>query len=168
MTRWYVVHTKPRAEAKAVWHLQNQGFQYFMPRIRALRKHARKVTTVLAPLFPHYLFVRLELNAVRWRAINGTRGVVRLLTDGSLPSPVPTGVVETLLTKCDRQGAVPLTAMGLFAKGLKVRIRSGSFAGQTAEINELFAEESDRVRVLLTLLGAEAELQLPSYAIEAA
>ena len=33
MTRWYVVHTQPQAEAKALWHLENQGFDCFLPRI---------------------------------------------------------------------------------------------------------------------------------------
>lgn len=153
MTRWYVVHTKPRAEEKAVSHLQNQAFNCFMP-----RSHARKASPVWAPLFPHYLFVRSELEIARWRAINGTRAVVGLLTNGKLPLLLPTGVVEALLTKSDQQCIVPLTAMGVFVKGLKARIRGSAFAAQTARINEIFAEERDRVRVLLTLLGAEAQM----------
>jgi transcription elongation factor/antiterminator RfaH len=168
MTCWYVVHTKPREEEKAVWHLENQGFRCFMPRIRTIKKHARRISPRLAPLFPDYVFVRFKLEFAQWRAINGTRGVVRLLTNGNVPLPVPSGVVEAIITKCDQQSVVSLTAIGVFAKGLKVRVRGGTFAGQTAKINEVLAEGQDRVRVLLTLLGAEAELQLPSYAIESA
>jgi len=81
---------------------------------------------------------------------------------------VPAGAVEALLNKCDRRGAVPLTAIGCFAKGLKVRVRSGIFAGQPAEIAEMFSEGRDRVRVLFTLLGSQAKLELHSYEIEAA
>jgi transcription antitermination factor NusG len=77
-------------------------------------------------------------------------------------------VAEALLNKCDSAGVVSLTAMGVLTKGLNVRIRSGAFAGQTAKFNEVFAGVRDRVLVLLTLLGAETELQLPAYAIEAA
>ena len=168
MTRWYVVQTRALSETNALWHLQNQGYRCFLPRISAVRRHARRVVHVLAPLFPRYLFVQLDLNVARWRAVNGTRGVVRLLTDGASPLALPFGVVEALLQKCDTRGVVSLTAMGVFTKGLKVKIRSGTFAGQTAEVNEVFAEERDRVHVLLTLLGAETELQLPCYAIEAA
>lgn len=167
MTRWYVVHTQARAETRAVWHLENQGFKCFLPRIRMVRRHARKVTPAIVPLFPRYLFVRFEAD-IAWRAINGTRGVIRLLTNGKFPLPVPFGVIEALLDKCDPQSIVPLVAMGVFTRGLKVRIKSGAFSGQTAQINEIFAEGSDRVHVLLTLLGAKADLELPSYAIEAA
>jgi transcriptional antiterminator RfaH len=106
MTQWYVVHKQARAEEKAVWHFENQGFHCFIPRIRALRRHARKVTPVFSPLFRRHLFVPCELDIARWRAINGTRGIVRLLTNGKFPLPVPAGVVESLLTKCDQQCAI--------------------------------------------------------------
>jgi transcription antitermination factor NusG len=49
-----------------------------------------------------------------------------------------------------------------------VRITSGAFSGQTAKVKEIFAEKRNRVHVLLTLLGAAAELQLPSFGVEAA
>jgi transcriptional antiterminator RfaH len=168
MTRWYVVHTQPRAEARALWHLETQGFNCFLPRVVELRRHARQVNPVLAPLFPRYLFVRFDLDMTRWRAINGTRGVISLLANGPSPLPVPHGVIEALLARCDRRGAAPLAALGVFTKGLKVRIKSGAFKGQTGEIAEILPRGSDRVHVLLTLLGAQSELRLPAYAIEAA
>jgi transcriptional antiterminator RfaH len=168
MRRWYVVHTQPKAEARALWHLENQGFDGFLPRVAQLRRHARQIKPVLVPLFPRYLFVRFDLDATRWRVINGTRGVVSLLANGPCPLPIPEGAVEELLTKCDQRGAVPLTAIGIFTKGLKVRIKSGTFSGQTGEITEVIPQGHDRVQVLLTFLGIEIGVQLPSYAIEAA
>jgi len=167
MMRWYVVHTQPRAEAKALWHLDNQGFHGFLPRVVELRRHARKAQEVLAPLFPRYLFVRFDFDAVRWRAINGTRGVVGLLANGPRPLAVPQGVVESLLAMCDGRGAASLSAMGVFTRGLKVRIKSGVFGGHTGEVADIFAGGADRVRVLLSLLGTQTELDLPAYAVEA-
>jgi transcriptional antiterminator RfaH len=168
MTRWYVVHTQPQAEERACWHLTNQGFECFLPRVVEIKRHARRVQRVLAPLFPRYLFTRFDPDATRWRAINGTRGVVNLLTDGTRPLAVPVGVVESLLVNSDSHGTVPLAAIGIFSEGHNVRIKSGSFTGQTGLITEILPEERDRVCILLTLLGAEIELQVPPYAIEAA
>ena len=34
MQRWYCVHTKPRAEAQALEHLQRQGFECLLPRLQ--------------------------------------------------------------------------------------------------------------------------------------
>jgi transcriptional antiterminator RfaH len=123
---------------------------------------------VLVPLFPGYLFIRFDLGATRWRAINGTRGVIRLLANGPHPLPAPRGLVETLLGKCDARQVISLAALGVLTKGLKIRITSGVFSGQMGEVIEIFAEGRDRVRILLTLLGADTELQLPCSAFEAA
>jgi transcriptional antiterminator RfaH len=168
MMRWYVVHTQPQAETRALWHLRRQGFECFLPRIRKLVRHARKVEPRLVALFPRYLFVRLRLDAVRWRAINGTRGVVNLLANGDSPLPVPHGAVETLHRQCDAEDAVPPSALGLFTKGLKVRIMSGAFIGQVCEVVEAPSQGCDRVQLLLNFLGVQTNLYLPPHAIEAA
>jgi transcriptional antiterminator RfaH len=89
MMRWYVVHTRAQAEASALWHLTNQGFLCFLPRVPQFRSHARQTRLMRVPLFPRYLFVRLDLSETRWRAINGTRGVVSPLANGPHPLPVP-------------------------------------------------------------------------------
>jgi transcription antitermination factor NusG len=70
MMRWYVVHSHAQAEASALWHLTNQGFLCFLPRVPQFRSHARQTRLMRVPLFPRYLFVRLDLSETRWRAIN--------------------------------------------------------------------------------------------------
>ena len=172
MSRWYVVYTQPKSEAKAVWHLRNQNFVCLFPRVLETRNHARQAETVLVPLFPRYLFVQLDLTLSRWRCINGTRGVVKLLANGLDPIAVPDGIIEALITKCDKRGVTSLATLDLFSKGRKVRIKTGPFEGQLGEVTRnlttVDAYGYHRVGVLLTLLGAQSELQLPSYAIEAA
>ncbi|GBE42177.1 transcription antitermination protein RfaH [bacterium BMS3Bbin10] len=168
MKRWYVVHTQPRAEDRAQWHLENQGFDCFVPRCRRTRRHARRTDTVLEPLFPRYLFAYFDADASRWLAINSSRGVVALLTDGTRPLPIPSDIVEKLIAESDAQGVTPLASLGMFWKGRKVRIKSGPFAGQMGEVAEVFAKGRDRVHVLLSMLGVQTRMQLPSYALETA
>ena len=79
---WFVVQTQPRAEAKAKRHLINQGFTTYLPVYRRRVRHARRSEIALRPLFPGYLFVRLDPEQQRWRSINGTVGVRQILTDG--------------------------------------------------------------------------------------
>ncbi len=78
--RWFVVRTQPHREAQAERQLANQDYRIFLPRFRKSRRHARKFEIVSAPLFPGYLFVILDLTRDRWRSVNGTHGVDRLLT----------------------------------------------------------------------------------------
>ena len=70
--RWYVVRTRPHAEAKAAFHLERQGFVTYLPRYLKRRRHARRVETVAAPLFPRYLFVAADLATQCWHAIHST------------------------------------------------------------------------------------------------
>ncbi|MGD9769432.1 MAG: transcription termination/antitermination NusG family protein, partial [Pseudolabrys sp.] len=57
--RWYAVQSQPNAENKAVAHLARQGFETYLPRYLKRRRHARRVETVAAPLFPRYLLVAI-------------------------------------------------------------------------------------------------------------
>lgn len=168
MTRWYVVYTQTRGEERALWHLKNQGFECFLPRCLKTRRHARRTDTVLEPLFPRYLFASFDADVSRWRAINGSRGVVSLMTDGTQPLAVPSGLVERLQAEADDRGVTPLTSLGMFWKGRKVRIKTGPFAGQVGEVTEVFGRGLDRVKILLALLGAETSLDVPSHALETA
>jgi len=60
-SRWYVVQTHSQAEAKACGHLQRQGFEIYLPKYLKRRRHARRTETVIAPLFPRYLFVAVDM-----------------------------------------------------------------------------------------------------------
>ena len=55
---WYCVHTKPRAEALALEHLQRQAFECLLPRIQHSVLRGGRRLRVIEPLFPRYLFLR--------------------------------------------------------------------------------------------------------------
>ena len=116
MKRWYVAYTQPTAELRAAGHLKRQGFDAYLPLRRQIRRHARREETVLRPLFPRYVFVALDLEADRWRSINGTIGVSNLVCHGERPAALPEGVVEGLRISEIDEGAVPLSRLVLFAK----------------------------------------------------
>jgi transcriptional antiterminator RfaH len=158
MKRWYVVNTQAQQEARAQMNLRRQGFEAWLPQFRRRRRHARRVDSVLAPLFPSYLFVRLDLEIERWRSINGTFGVVRLLCNGDSPLAVPEGLVEAIMRRRDESGSVVLPLRRL-AVGEAVRVAFGPFA----DLEGLFQEMSgrDRVVLLFDLLGRKVRASVP-------
>ena len=97
--RWFVAMTAPRKERLAATQLDNQHYRSFLPLQLETRRHARKFTTVLAPVFPRYLFVILDVDRQRWRSVNGTLGVQRLITDGE-----PETRKKAILAVIDRLG----------------------------------------------------------------
>ena len=164
--RWYVVQTQPHAESKAVAHLARQGFAAYLPRYLKRRRHARKVETVAAPLFPRYLFVTVDMETQRWRSIHSTTGVSRLVCNGEEPTPVPPAVVAALQGREDAGGFVQLERRPQFAPGEHVRIVDGVFADSLG-LFECMADR-ERVAILLDLLGRKVRILLDEGAITAA
>lgn len=159
--RWYVVRTQPHREAQAAQHLKNQSYRAFLPRFYKSRRHARKFETVLAPLFPRYLFVVLDLTRDRWRSINATYGVDRLLMRGGLPEAVPGGLVEHLVAAAEPQGVVRLGHS--LEEGQAIRVTAGPFADLIGRLERL--DDSGRVRVLLEVMGGTVPVTLPETAV---
>ena len=164
--RWYVVQTHGHAEPKAFTHLARQGFTAYLPRYLKRRRHARRIETVAAPLFPRYLFVTVDIMCQRWRSIHSTIGVARLVCNGDDPVPVADEVIETLRAREDEQGFVTLRQRPRFAVGEKVRVLDGVFADCLGLFDGM--KDSDRVAVLLDLLGRKVRLVLDEFSVAAA
>jgi len=160
---WYCVQTLASKEALALLHLQRQDFIVFLPRLAKARRHARRYDTVLAPLFPGYLFVQMDPQRQRWRSINGTFGVARLILSGETPLQVPPGVVEALLEACDDRGLLQARQRDMLNLDDEVRILVGPFADRIARVARL--DPRDRVELLLELLGRSVALTLPRSAV---
>lgn len=166
MKSWFVAHTQALKESMAQQHLLEQGFEAYIPRYKKTRRHARKVTEVLAPLFPRYIFVAIDLETDCWRRINGTRGVAYLLMNDERPAVVPVEVIAGLKQQEDEHGVVPIDSMDAFVKGDKVRVLEGAFKDYSATFEAL--DDKQRVQILLSFLGRETRISLPHYAVEAA
>jgi transcription elongation factor/antiterminator RfaH len=150
LKRWFAVYSQPHREAIAQLHLNNQGFCSFMPLVATTIRHARRHDAVLAPLFPRYLFVALDITRDRWRAINSTHGVTSLIMHEGLPAPIRSGVIETLIDSSTPEGRVCFCSE--MAPGSRVRLVAGPFAGQLGILRDL--SRSGRVQVLIEMMGA--------------
>jgi transcriptional antiterminator RfaH len=164
--RWYVVQTHPHAEMKASMNLARQGYDVFLPRYLKRRRHARRVETVPAPLFPRYMFVAVDRSVQQWRCIHSTFGVSRLVCIGDEPAAVPVGVVEGLQQRQDERGFVQLSLPPRFASGDKIRVLDGVFTTCLGLYEKM--TESERVAVLLDLLGRKVRVILDADSICAA
>jgi len=164
--RWYVVQSQPNAEMKALAHLNRQGFATYMPRYIKRRSHARRVEHVPAPLFPRYLFVGIDLAAQRWRSIFSTVGVSRLVCNGEMPQAVSDDIVATLRAREDASGFVQLDLRPAFRTGDKICVLDGALAGCFGLYEGM--KDSERVAVLLDLLGRKVRVMLDVESVAAA
>lgn len=155
---WYAVALQPHADALAKAHLERQGFSIFAPTLLRTVRHARQFISKAAPLFPGYLFVRIDVDRARWRSINGTRGVRGLVSTADGPIPVPKRAMNELLWASEV--GEPLEA------GAALEIVSGPFAGLTARLQRL--DGASRVAVLMELIGGRLSVSLPRASVRAA
>jgi transcriptional antiterminator RfaH len=164
--RWFVVQTQTHSESKASQHLERQGFKTYLPRYLKRRRHARKVDTVAAPLFPRYLFVAIDTQTQRWRSVQSTVGVLRLVTNGDEPVAVGESVIDALRHREDGSGFVKLDRIPSFSVGDRIRVASGAFT----DVLGLFEGLADRERVaiLLDLLGRKVRVMLDADMVVAA
>ena len=153
--RWFAARTLSYRENCAQFNVNRLGFRTFFPRVRRTVRHARKMRNVLAPLFPGYLFVVLDLSRDRWRSVNGAIGVASLIMGADKPMPVPHGVIEALIATRESSGTVRLDQD--LEVGQKVRILSGPFAHALCRLEHL--DDRGRVCVLLEIMGG----QVPAY-----
>lgn len=156
--RWYVAKTQPRKEELAKQHLERQSFEAFLPFTPdKLRNRKYKAASTRQPLFPGYIFVRLNVGAQRWRNVNSTLGVHYLVSFGPMPSPMPTGAAEALIERTDDQGFFS------FESGLKpgdiVRVVGGPMNDFIGELQRL--DGNGRSMVLLEFMNRKINVIVP-------
>ena len=159
--RWFVVHTLPHQERRAQIQLGNQSYRTFLPKREKTIRHARKLTTVVAPFFPRYMFIILDPEHDQWRPITGTIGVAGLVMQGDRPHPVPPGIVETLVASTGPNGLLQLRPQ--LKVGDPVRLTQGPFAEYLGTLDRL--DDSGRVRVLLDMLGRRVPIMVEGHHI---
>jgi transcriptional antiterminator RfaH len=167
MTGWYVVHTRPLDEERALVNLRRQGYEAYLPTYRSRRTLGRRVSLVQRPLFPRYLFVTLDMSRDVWRPILSTFGVSNLVRIGERPLAVPNGIVEAL--RANEAAATfddPLDPARRMKHGAAIRVVSGPFADLFGKFQGL--ADAERVIVLLDLLGREVKVRLPGRVVAAA
>ncbi len=162
MAAWYAVHTKSRQERLAVEHLTRQCYEVHLPLIRSSKRLRGRWCEVVEPLFPGYLFVRLDLQQQNTAPIRSTRGVLGLVRFGGDIRPVPDPLVEQLLAaQRDAEGAI--LNEHLFQPGDRVEIVSGPVAGLQAIF--LASSGEERAHLLIELLGRSTPIVVSQHQV---
>jgi transcription antitermination factor NusG len=162
--RWYVAMTLPRKERMAAANLHNQGIRSFLPIQLVTHRHARKFKTELVPVFPRYVFVVLNVEVQRWRSVNGTIGISRLISEGDRPLAVAPGIVETFIPSSGQRGTLAFES-GIEI-GDRVRLLAGPFAESFGVLERL--DGPGRVQLMLDMIGGTMKVSAPRDMVAAA
>ncbi len=161
-TQWYVIHTKPGNEGRVDANLSNQEIEVFLPLLETFQHVNGKMIQKIKPLFPNYLFTRLDIN-VHYYKVKWTRGVNKILGVGSEPAPVSEKVIHTIKERIGENNLVRLDD-GL-EEGNLVQFKSGPFKDLMGVFDKNMSD-GKRVRVLLGLIGVDVPVQVSRYQIK--
>jgi len=153
LEQWYAAYTTPRHEKAVVRQLGVRHVESFLPLYTSLRRYKNGCqVTVEQPLFPGYVFVRVQRrHAVK---VLQAPGVVSLVGSGKGPSALPAQEIETLRADLPRRSYEPHPYL---AAGDRVRIIEGPLAGMAG----VLVRRKNQFRVVLSL-----ELIQQSVAVE--
>lgn len=164
--RWYVVQTRPYAEARAADQLRRQGFEIYLPRYLKQRCHARRTETICAALFPRYLFVAFDMATERWHCIRSTQGVAHLVGGEDGPAAIPDVVLADIRKREDGGGMIRVDTTVPLRKGERVKITGGVLSVCSGFFEGL--ADKDRVAILLDMLGRRVRVVVDKATVVAA
>jgi transcriptional antiterminator RfaH len=159
--RWYTLQAKPKREEQVEKKLRDLNLEVFLPWIRMRRRIGTRYRWVLEPLFPGYLFSRLDLVLVG-KAARYCPGVKDFVRFGSQIPEIAESVVDELMERCP-EGVAQIGPPPL-QKGQSVVIREGPLSGLEAVFDHQLGGK-ERISVLLEFLGRQTRLIVPAEVI---
>ena len=148
--RWFVAQLKAGRAHVAINALSQQHFEVYYPMLQSSRARNGRWIEAPEPVFWGYLFVRASLDAACWRAINGTRGVRRLLGNEA-PTAIADREIEQLQWR-ESHGLLRHERRRQIKQGDIVEFKCGPMAGLEGVVK---MTRRERIEVLLTFLGGD-------------
>lgn len=166
---WIVCYTEPRAEARAARELHDIGTVHFLPMEKFRGKPGKP--PVDRPLFPRYLFAKIDLDCDEWGRLLAVDGILDVIRNCQTPSVVPNAWIAAL-QKAEECGMFDRTTVA--PHGLKIgdtaRVEEGPFSGLNALILEFVGKVNKtraikRAKVLVDFMNRMIEIKLPVTAL---
>jgi transcriptional antiterminator RfaH len=151
--RWWVLHTRPRAEKALARKFRSRGMSFFLPVHERVWRNGGRTFSSYLPLFPGYLFLHGDEQA-RLAALE-TNAVARILAvadQGELHEDL--SAVHRLI-----RSGTPLTPQGQLEPGDWVEITSGALAGMEGQVLRRGKQLRFLVKVRFLQQGVFVELE---------
>jgi len=131
--KWYALRVRSRHEKTVHAQLAAKQQEAFLPLYATTRKWADRSKIVSLPLFPGYVFCRL--NSARRHAVLATSGVVEIVRTGAEPAPIEDSEIEAVqLIVKSQTVAEPYAGL---AKGQRVMMAAGPLSGVSGTLAEI-------------------------------
>jgi Transcription termination factor nusG len=121
---WFAVHTWSQHEKSVFTQLREKEIETFLPLYRSSKKWKNGQSASPVPLFPGYLFVRIDSR--NQLPVLQTSGVARFVSSSRKPAVIPDSEVTQLQTAA--AAGIQLSPHAFLTIGNRVRIKRGPLA----------------------------------------
>jgi transcription antitermination factor NusG len=152
---WYAIRVQTKFASVASAALRGKGYEEFLPLYRSGRRWSDRVKQVDLPLFPGYLFCRLDVRD-RILPVLTSPGVISIVGAGKTPIPIADEEIEGVRAVL-RSGLVahPWPFLNV---GSRVHIDDGPLAGVEGIISNI--DKNCRLVVSVTLLHRSVAVKI--------
>ena len=145
--------------------VKDKIFQVIVPTEEEMEYKDGQKKSNLKKIFPGYILVQMEMDDDSWFVVRNTPGVTGFVGSagaGSKPNPLLPEEVRFILKQ---MGLKEKTIDVELDVGEQVRIKSGPFANQVGEVQEIEAEKF-KLTVLVDMFGRETPVEVEFDQIE--
>ena len=164
LSRWYLAYTKPKQESVALFNLEQQGFEAYLPLFKKFKKTEQGPVALFEPMFPRYILFRPSRTEQSISAVRSTKGVSTLVRFGFEPALLHDDVVQRIRQMEQLRDQATIEELNQLKVGQKVRLKHtalGAIEGLVQNVS------SKRVAVLLEILGRPTVVQVDHHQVEA-
>jgi transcription antitermination factor NusG len=151
---WYAVRVKPNYEKPVSTALRGKGLEEFLPLHRSKRQWSDRVKVVDMPLFPGYLFCRLNLE--QRLPLLTTPGFLYIVGVGRKPQPVEESEIQAIQSVL--RSGLPVTPWPSLMVGQRVQLMKGPLRGLEGVLAKIANQH--RIYVSVTLLKRSISVEV--------
>lgn len=151
---WWAIWVRSRCEKVAAESLRAKGYEVFLPLYRSRRQWSDRVKVVEQPLFPGYIFSRLDIRE-RMPVIQ-TPGVVSFV--GASGEPEPVAESEISMIQQIVESGLPVGPWPYLKEGQQVEISHGPLKGLRGILTRI--KNEFRVVVSISMLQRSVAVEV--------
>jgi transcription antitermination factor NusG len=151
---WYALRVRPNYEKPVAAALRGKGFREFLPLVQRRRQWSDRVKVMDLPLFPGYLFCRLNLE--ERMPLLTTPGFLYLVGVGKNPEPVDESEIAAI--QCVLRSGLVVTPWPSLVVGQRVQLRHGPLRGLEGVLTKIANQH--RMYVSVTLLKRSISVEV--------
>jgi transcription antitermination factor NusG len=156
--QWYAVRTRSKCENKVSSMLTEKGVENYLPAFPEVHQWKDRKKVVHLPVFPGYLFTRMQDSRESRLTVLRTEGVVSILGQATMIEPIPEYEIHAVRQLLDSR--ICFCAHPLLREGAWVRVKRGALKGVEGLLMRVKNEARLVISITLLSQSVSAEIEV--------